>query len=94
MEAAIAHCTKGLGIWNWASNDQGAEPDVVMASCGDIPTLECLAATVLQREHIPDVKIRFVNVVDLSSCCPARNTRAGMPDCDFEAVFTPDKPVV
>ena len=65
MEAAIAHCTKGLGIWNWASNDQGVEPDVVMASCGDVPTMECLAAVALLRQHIPDIKIRVVNVVDL-----------------------------
>ena len=65
MDSAIAHCTKGAGIWNWASNDQGAEPDVVMASCGDVPTMESLAATALLRQQLPDVKIRFVNVVDL-----------------------------
>ena len=63
--AAIRHCTKGVGIWDWASNDQGAEPDVVMASCGDVPTMESLAATALLRQHLPDVKVRFVNVVDL-----------------------------
>ena len=71
MEAAIAHCTKGLGIWNWASNDQGTEPDVVLASCGDVPTLECLAAAALLRQHIPDVKVRVVNVVDLFKLLPS-----------------------
>ena len=94
MEAAIAHCTKGLGIWNWASNDQGTEPDVVMASCGDVPTVECLAATALLREHIPDVKIRVVNVVDLFKLLPNTEHPHGLTDRDFEAVFTPDKPVV
>jgi xylulose-5-phosphate/fructose-6-phosphate phosphoketolase len=94
MESAIAHCTKGLGIWNWASNDQGVEPDVVMASCGDVPTLESLAAAVLLRERIPDVKIRFVNVVDLFKLLPNTEHPHGLTDCDFEALFTPDKPVV
>jgi xylulose-5-phosphate/fructose-6-phosphate phosphoketolase len=94
MASAIAHCTKGLGIWNWASNDQGLEPDVVMASCGDIPTLESLAAAVLLRQHIPDVKIRFVNVVDLFKLLPNTEHPHGLTDCDFEALFTPDKPVV
>jgi xylulose-5-phosphate/fructose-6-phosphate phosphoketolase len=94
MEAAIAHCTKGLGIWNWASNDQGVEPDVVMACCGDIPTLECLAATVLLRQHIPGLKIRVVNVVDLFKLLPNVEHPHGLTDCDFEAIFTPDKPVV
>jgi xylulose-5-phosphate/fructose-6-phosphate phosphoketolase len=94
MESAIAHCTKGLGIWNWASNDQGVEPDVVMACCGDIPTLECLAATVLLRARIPDIKIRVVNVVDLFKLLPNIEHPHGLTDRDFEAVFTPDKPVV
>jgi xylulose-5-phosphate/fructose-6-phosphate phosphoketolase len=94
MEAAITHCTKGLGIWNWASNDQGTEPDVVMASCGDVPTLECLAATALLREHLPDVKVRVVNVVDLFRLLPSTEHPHGMTDRDFEAVFTPDRPVV
>ena len=76
MEAAIEHCTKGVGIWNWASNDQGAEPDVVMASCGDVPTMESLAATALLREHLPDVKVRFVNVVDLFKLVPSTEHRA------------------
>ena len=94
MEAAIAHCTKGLGIWNWASNDQGVEPDVVLASCGDVPTLECLAAVALLRQHIPDIKIRVVNVVDLFKLLPSSEHPHGLTDCEFEAIFTADKPVV
>jgi xylulose-5-phosphate/fructose-6-phosphate phosphoketolase len=94
MEAAIAHCTKGLGIWDWASNDQGAEPDVVMASCGDCPTMESLAATALLREHLPDAKVRFVNVVDLAKLVPHTEHPHGLTDREFEAIFTPDKPVV
>jgi hypothetical protein len=94
MEAAIAHCTKGLGIWNWASNDQGTEPDVVLASCGDLPTLECLAAAALLRQHIPDIKIRVVNVVDLFKLLPSSEHPHGLTDCEFEAIFTADKPVV
>jgi xylulose-5-phosphate/fructose-6-phosphate phosphoketolase len=94
MDAAIAHCTKGLGIWDWASNDQGAEPDVVMASCGDCPTMESLAATALLRQHLPDVKIRFVNVVDLFRLVPDREHPHGLTDRQFEALFTPDKPVI
>lgn len=94
MEAAIAHCTKGLGIWDWASNDQGGEPDVVMASCGDVPTMESLAATALLRELLPDVKVRFVNVVDLFKLLPNTEHPHGLTDREFEAIFTPDKPVV
>jgi len=94
MDAAIAHCTKGAGIWNWASNDQGAEPDVVMASCGDLPTMESLAATALLRQHLPDVKIRFVNVVDLFKLVPDSEHPHGFTDREFEALFTPDKPVI
>jgi xylulose-5-phosphate/fructose-6-phosphate phosphoketolase len=94
MEAAIEHCTKGLGIWNWASNDQGAEPDVVMASCGDVPTMESLAATALLRQHLPDVRVRFVNVVDLFKLVPSTEHPHGLTDREFEALFTPDKPVV
>jgi xylulose-5-phosphate/fructose-6-phosphate phosphoketolase len=94
MDSAIAHCTKGVGIWDWASNDQGAEPDVVMASCGDLPTLESLAATALLRQHLPDVKVRFVNVVDLFKLVPCAEHPHGMTDREFEAVFTPDKPVI
>ena len=94
IDAAIAHCTKGAGIWNWASNDQGAEPDVVMASCGDCPTMESLAATALLRQHLPDVKVRFVNVVDLFKLVPHTEHPHGMTDREFEALFTPDKPVI
>jgi xylulose-5-phosphate/fructose-6-phosphate phosphoketolase len=94
MDAAIAHCTKGAGIWNWASNDQGAEPDLVMATCGDLPTMESLAATALLRQHLPDVKIRFVNVVDLFKLVPDSEHPHGFTDREFEALFTPDKPVI
>jgi len=94
MEAAITHCTKGVGIWDWASNDQGDEPDVVMASCGDVPTMESLAATALLRQHLPDVKVRFVNVVDLFRLVPHTEHPHGLTDLEFEAIFTPDKPVV
>jgi len=94
MEAAIAHCKKGAGIWDWASNDQGAEPDVIMASCGDLPTMESLAATALLRQHLPDVKVRFVNVVDLFKLLPNTEHPHGMTDREFEALFTSEKPVV
>jgi xylulose-5-phosphate/fructose-6-phosphate phosphoketolase len=94
MDSAIAHCTKGVGIWNWASNDQSAEPDVVMASCGDVPTMESLAATALLRQQLPDVKIRFVNVVDLAKLVPNTEHPHGLTDREFEALFTPNKPVI
>jgi xylulose-5-phosphate/fructose-6-phosphate phosphoketolase len=94
MDQAVAHCTKGIGIWSRASNDQGVEPDVVMASCGDVPTTESLAATALLRQHLPDAKIRFVNVVDLFRLVPHTEHPHGMTDREFEAIFTPDKPVV
>jgi xylulose-5-phosphate/fructose-6-phosphate phosphoketolase len=94
MDAAIEHCTKGIGIWDWASNDQGVEPDVVMASAGDIPTQEALAATVLLREEFPDVKIRFVNVVDLFKLEPNKNHPHGLTDRDFDSLFTTDKPII
>jgi len=94
IEAAIEHCTKGVGIWSWASNDQGAEPDVVMASCGDVPTMESLAATALLREHLPEVKVRFVNLVDLFRLVPNTEHPHGLTDREFEAIFTPDKPVI
>jgi xylulose-5-phosphate/fructose-6-phosphate phosphoketolase len=94
MEAAIEHCTKGAGIWDWASNDQGAEPDVVMASCGDVPTMEALAATALLRQYLPDLKIRFVNVVDLFKLIPQGDHPHGLSQREFEALFTPDKPVI
>ena len=95
MDAAIEHCTKGLGIWGWASNDQAAgEPDVVFASAGDIPTQEALAATVLLREEFPDLKIRFINVVDLFKLQPSTEHPHGLTDNDFDSLFTVDKPVI
>jgi len=94
MDAAIKHCTKGIGIWDWASNDAGSEPDVVMASAGDIPTKEALAAVVLLREHFPQLKIRFVNVVDLYKLSPASEHPHGLTDRDFDSLFTVDKPVI
>jgi len=94
MDLAIAHCTKGIGIWNKASNDQGVEPDVVMASCGDVPTTESLAATALLRQYLPEAKVRFVNVVDLFRLVPHTEHPHGMTDREFEAIFTPNKPIV
>ncbi len=94
MEAAVLHCSKGIGIWDWASNDDGGEPDVVMASAGDIPTKEALAATVLLRESFPTLKIRFVNVVDLYKLTPQSEHPHGLSDRDFDSLFTLDKPVI
>ena len=94
MDAAIKHCTAGVGIWDWASNDQGAEPDVVMACCGDVPTLETLAAVDLLRRLVPDLKIRVVNVVDLMTLQPASEHPHGLKDRDFDGIFTADKPIV
>ncbi len=94
MDAAIKHCTKGIGIWEWACNDQGSEPDVVMASAGDIPTQEALAAIVLLREEFPDIKIRYVNVVDLFKLQPNTEHPHGLSDRDFDSLFTVDKPVI
>jgi len=94
MDAAIRHCTKGIGIWEWASNDAGAEPDVVMASAGDVSTKEALAATVLLREHFPDLKVRFVNVVDLYKLAPSSEHPHGLSDRDFDSLFTLDRPVI
>ncbi len=94
IDDAIRHCTKGIGIWDWASTDQGAEPDVVMACAGDIPTQESLAATVLLREEFPDVKIRFVNVVDLFKLQPDTEHPHGLNDRDFDSLFTLDRPVI
>ena len=88
------HCTKGIGIWNFASNDAGYEPDVVMACAGDIPTSEALAAVAILREKCPEVKIRFVNVVDLFRLMPEREHPHGMSDRDFDGLFTKDKPVI
>jgi xylulose-5-phosphate/fructose-6-phosphate phosphoketolase len=94
MDSAIKHCTKGLGIWDWASNDQGEEPDVVMVGCGDIPTKEALAATALLREDFPDLKIRFINVVDLFRLTPESEHPHGISDLDFDSLFTLDKPII
>jgi xylulose-5-phosphate/fructose-6-phosphate phosphoketolase len=94
MDEAIQHCSKGIGIWPWASNDQGSEPDVVMASCGDVPTMEALAATSLLRENFPDLKIRFVNVVDLFKLEPHTEHLHGLTDSDFDSLFTTDKPII
>ncbi|MGK7911021.1 MAG: phosphoketolase [Synechococcus sp.] len=98
MEEAIAHCTKGLGIWEWASNDDcGASPDnpdVVMACCGDIPTMESLAATSILREEFPDLKVRFINVVDLLTLVDEKEHPHGLSNRDFDTLFTPDKPIM
>ncbi len=94
MEAAIEHCVKGIGIWDWASNDQGEEPDVVMVSAGDVATMESLAAVAILREHCPKVKIRFVNVVDLFKLQPDTEHPHGLSDRDFDALFTKSKPVI
>jgi xylulose-5-phosphate/fructose-6-phosphate phosphoketolase len=94
IDTAIIHCTKGIGIWEWASTDQGYEPEVVMATAGDIPTLEALAATVLLREYFPDLKIRFVNVVDLLKLLPEAEHPHGLSDRDFDSLFTLDKPII
>ena len=94
MDQAILHCTRGIGIWDWASNDHDGEPDVVLASAGDIPTLEALAAVALLREHLPDLKVRFVNVVDLMRLQPPSEHPHGMSDGEFDSLFTTSKPVV
>lgn len=94
MDAAIRHCTKGLGIWDWASNDQGDEPDVVLVGCGDIATQEALAANALLREHFPDLKVRFINVVDLFRLSPEWQHPHGLSDRDFDSLFTVDKPIL
>jgi xylulose-5-phosphate/fructose-6-phosphate phosphoketolase len=94
MEEAALHCTEGAGVWQWASNDQGSEPDVVMACCGDVPTLETLAAVSIMREHLPDLKIRVVNVVDLMKLQPESEHPHGLSDDAFDAIFTKDKPII
>ena len=94
MDAAIVHCTKGVGIWDWASNDEGGEPDVVIASAGDIPTQEALAATAMLRKEFSDLKIRFINVVDLFKLQPSIEHPHGLADRDFDSLFTVDKPVM
>jgi xylulose-5-phosphate/fructose-6-phosphate phosphoketolase len=94
MDEAVRHCTKGIGIWPWASNDEGIEPDAVMACCGDVPTLETLAAVSILREHLPELKIRVVNVVDLLKLQHYNDHPHGLTDADYNALFTTDKPVI
>jgi xylulose-5-phosphate/fructose-6-phosphate phosphoketolase len=94
MEAAAQHCAEGIGVWHWASNDAGAEPDLVMACAGDVPTLETLAAVSILRQHLPALKIRFINVVDLFRLQPASEHPHGLSDEDFDRLFTRDKPVI
>ena len=94
MEAAIKHCTAGIGIWEWASNDKGSEPDVVMACCGDVPTLETLAAVKLLREHAPGLKVRVINVVDLMTLQPKEEHPHGLSNSEFDILFTADKPII
>jgi xylulose-5-phosphate/fructose-6-phosphate phosphoketolase len=94
MEAAVRHCTRGIGIWEWASTDRGAEPDLVMACCGDVPTREVLAAVMLLREHFPELRIRVVNVVDLMKLQPPSEHPHGLPDRDFDELFTTDRPII
>ena len=94
MDAAVKHCTAGLGIWPWASNDQGGSPDVVMACCGDVPTLETLAAVQMLRELFPDLKVRVVNIVNLMTLQPKTEHPHGLSDRDFDVLFTTDKPII
>ena len=94
MDAAVVHCTEGIGIWQWASNDQNAEPDVVMACCGDTPTLEILAAVSILRQHLPDLKIRVINVVDLMKLQSASEHPHGLSETDYDSLFTKDKHII
>jgi len=94
MDSAVKHCTSGIGIWEWASNDKGSEPDVVMACAGDVPTLETLAAVELLREHAPDLKVRVINVVDLMTLQPKEEHPHGLSDKEFDTLFTTDKPII
>jgi xylulose-5-phosphate/fructose-6-phosphate phosphoketolase len=93
-DQTVKHCHQGVGIWEWASNDRGAEPDVVMACCGDVPTLETLAAVKLLRENLPQLKIRVVNVVNLMTLQPPKEHPHGLSDRDFDAIFTKNKPII
>jgi XFP C-terminal domain len=90
----IKHCTAGIGIWEWASNDQGGEPEVVLACCGDVPTLETLAAVDLFRQYVPELKIRIINVVDLMTLQPPSKHPHGLSDKDFDVLFTANKPII
>ena len=94
MEQAVKHCTQGIGIWSWASNHQGQEPDVVMACCGDTPTLETLAAVSILRQELPELKIRVVNVVDLMKLQPHTEHPHGLTDEEYDGLFTKDKPII
>ena len=94
MDAAVKHCAQGIGIWQWASNDEGVAPDIVMACCGDVPTLETMAAVSIMREHLPELKIRVINVVDLMKLQPQSEHPHGLSDADFDEIFTCDKPVI
>jgi xylulose-5-phosphate/fructose-6-phosphate phosphoketolase len=94
MDDAITHCTAGIGIWKWASNDEDGGTDVVMACCGDVPTMETLAAVSLLREYLPDVKVRVVNVVDLMKLQPTAEHPNGLSDQDFDTLFTRDRPII
>ncbi len=94
MDAAVKHCMAGIGIWEWASNDKESEPDVVMACCGDVPTMETLAAVSLMRTYLPDVRVRVINVVDLMKLQPQAEHPNGLSDRDFDALFTTDKPII
>ena len=94
MEEAIIHCTRGLGAWDWASNDEGGQPDVVLGCCGDVPTLETLAAAAILRERLPDLKVRVVNVVDLMRLQPESEHPHGLSDAEFDSLFTTDRPIV
>jgi len=94
MDEAIKHCSTGIGIWSWASNDQEGEPDVVLACAGDVPTLETMAAVMLLREWLPELKMRVVNVVDLMTLQPSYFHPHGLSDSDFDSIFTANKPVI
>ena len=94
MEQAVKHCSQGIGIWSWASNDQGQEPDVVMACCGDTPTLETLAAVSILRRELPELKLRVVNVVDLMKLQPHTEHPHGLTDEEYDGLFTQDKPII
>jgi xylulose-5-phosphate/fructose-6-phosphate phosphoketolase len=94
MEAAIKHCTSGIGIWEWASNDKDTEPDVVMACAGDVPTIETLAAVELLHQHTPDLKVRVINVVDLMTLQPREEHPHGLSSREFDTLFTTDKPII
>jgi xylulose-5-phosphate/fructose-6-phosphate phosphoketolase len=95
MDAAVAHCSNGIGIWDWAGNElASSDPDVVMACCGDVPTLETLAAVSILRQHLPELKVRVVNVVDLMRLQPSKEHPHGLSDEDFDALFTRDRPII